>query len=184
MTKKAQIDIQWREVLCHPNYSVSTDGKVRNNKTGRILKQFLGGTGRNYLCVSLNGKKRGVHTLVAEAFLPHEDYQTYVVHKDGDRKNNHVDNLMWKTDHYNVHPDYIRVEKYTKAQFRRAFEIACDLLCGAYLYGIDTDKLFSLVMDKYEVVSMLEYQEFILENLDRFSDDDTVREKAIERLGW
>jgi len=96
---------EWREVGAHPKYSVSTDGQVRNNKTGRILKQFLGGTKRAYLCVSLDGKKRGVHTLVAEAFLPHEDYQTYVVHKDKNPKNNHVENLMWKKDHYHVHPN-------------------------------------------------------------------------------
>ena len=80
----------------HPNYTISNDGEVRNLKTGRVLKQFLGGTGHNYLCVNLDGKKRGVHTLVAEAFLPHEEYQKYVVHKDGNPKNNHVDNLMWK----------------------------------------------------------------------------------------
>lgn len=99
------VNVAWREVRFHPKYSVSTDGQVRNNKTGRILKQFLGGTKRAYLCVNLDGKKRGVHTLVAEAFLPHEEYHKYVVHKDGNPKNNRVENLMWKKDHYHVHPD-------------------------------------------------------------------------------
>lgn len=73
---------------------------------------------------------------------------------------------------------------YTKAQYKRAFEIACDLLNGSYLYGIDADNIFGLIMQEYEVVSTLDYQKFILEHLDRFDDNDEVRMKAIERLGW
>ncbi len=73
---------------------------------------------------------------------------------------------------------------YTKAQYKRAFEIACDLLNGGSLYGIDVDNLFALIMQEYEVVSTLEYQKFILEHLDRFDDNGEVRLKAIERFGW
>ncbi len=73
---------------------------------------------------------------------------------------------------------------YTKAQYKRAFEIACDLLTGGILYGIDNDYLFELIMKEYDIVSTFKYQKFILEHLDRFSDDDVVRHKAIERLGW
>jgi len=73
---------------------------------------------------------------------------------------------------------------YTKAQYKRAFEIACDLLNGNNLYGIDDDKLFALIMQEYEVVSAFEYQKFILEHLDRFADNEEVRFKAIERFGW
>ena len=73
---------------------------------------------------------------------------------------------------------------YTKAQYKRAFEIACDLLNGGILYGIDTDNLFALIMQEYGVVSTLDYQKFILEHLDRFDDNGEVRMKAIKRLGW
>lgn len=73
---------------------------------------------------------------------------------------------------------------YTKAQYKRAFEIACDLLIGSSLYGIDADNIFGLIMQEYGIVSTFEYQEFILEHLDRFSDDDEIRNNAIERLGW
>jgi len=76
--------------------------------------------------------------------------------------------------------------KYERPQgeYKRAFEIACDLLNGSVLYGIDADRLFALIMQEYEVVSPYRYQEFILNHLDRFSDDDEIRLKAIERLGW
>lgn len=73
---------------------------------------------------------------------------------------------------------------YTKAQYKKAFEIACDLLNGNSIYGIDADNLFALIMQKYDVVSSHDYQKFILANLDRFSDDEEVRGNAIKRLGW
>ncbi len=73
---------------------------------------------------------------------------------------------------------------YTKAQYKRAFEIACDLLNGNSLYGIDADNLFALIMQKYGVVSSYDYQKFILANLDRFSDDAEIRNNTIRRLGW
>lgn len=73
---------------------------------------------------------------------------------------------------------------YTKAQYKRAFEIACDLLNGSNIYGIDDDVLFAQLMQEYGVVSTFQYQKFILEHLDRFDDNDEIRMKAIERLGW
>lgn len=73
---------------------------------------------------------------------------------------------------------------YTKAQYKRAFRIACDLLNGSILYGIDDEYIFELIANEYGKVSTFEYQKFILKNLDRFSDDDNVRHNAIERLGW
>lgn len=73
---------------------------------------------------------------------------------------------------------------YTKEQYKRAFEIACDLLNGSIFYGVDDDILFTHLMQKYGIVSNYNYQKFILENLDRFDDNDEVRMKAIERLGW
>lgn len=72
---------------------------------------------------------------------------------------------------------------YTKAQYKRAFEIACDLLNDNILRGIDID-LIKLIRQEYGVVSGYEYQKFILANLDRFSDDEEVRDNAIKRLGW
>ena len=73
---------------------------------------------------------------------------------------------------------------YTKEQYKKAFEIACDLLNGDNLYGIDSDFIFDFCMKQDGFVSSSSYCRFILAYLDRFSDDDEVREKAIERLGW
>ena len=65
-----------------------------------------------------------------------------------------------------------------------ALLVACDLMNGAVLYGIDYDKLFDIVLDKDDIVCNFTLAEWIEENIDRFSDDDEIRHKAIERLGF
>lgn len=52
-------------------------------ETVRLFKQ---GVGHEF---------RRVHELVAESFVPNPDGKKYVIHKDGDKLNNHADNLEW-----------------------------------------------------------------------------------------
>ena len=66
----------------------------------------------------------------------------------------------------------------------KALMIACDLMLGAFIYGIDSDKLFEVVMEKDGFVCADNMAEWIEKNIDRFSDDEEVKDKAIERLGF
>ena len=66
----------------------------------------------------------------------------------------------------------------------KALTIACDLMLGAFIYGIDSDKLFEAVMEKDGFVCADNMAEWIEENIDRFSDDEEIKDKAIERLGF
>jgi hypothetical protein len=110
--------MQWREIHGY-HYSVSEDGRVRNDKTGRVLKQFLSG-GRiergdhvqRYQTVQLwnqgNRKNFLVHRLVAMAFVERpsgpEYYQKNEVnHLDSNPGNNHWTNLEWCSRYENEH---------------------------------------------------------------------------------
>lgn len=89
----------WKKIDDWPNYEVSNLGRVRNKKTGSIMRQTLGRDGR-YLSVFLcnDGKEntQRVHRLVAEAFLG-KRRDLMVNHLDGNRTNNRADNLAWCT---------------------------------------------------------------------------------------
>lgn len=57
--------------------------------------------------------------------------------------------------------------KYRK--YKKAFQIACELLNGSMLYGYDADKIFEEIMEKEGIVGPWSYEEFILNNLDRLN---------------
>lgn len=91
----------WQVIKDFENYSVSTLGEIRNNKTGRMLTPSPGAGG--YLRVNLRKDKtsyqRYVHRLVAEAFLEGEGE---VNHLDGNRANNTLANLEWVSHQENI----------------------------------------------------------------------------------
>lgn len=79
------------------NYDVSNQGRVRNGS--RILS---GSVHRdNYILVTLHGKQRPIHRLVAEAFIPNLERKPEVNHIDGNKMNNAADNLEWVTSSEN-----------------------------------------------------------------------------------
>ena len=88
----------WKNINDFPNYEVSNFGRVKNVKTGHILKT---NTSDRYYSVELfnNGESKRilVHRLVAEAFLPKVTGKEWINHKDGNRYNNEVSNLEWCT---------------------------------------------------------------------------------------
>jgi hypothetical protein len=96
---------QWKIIEEAPKYSISTLGRIKTNKTGRIRSIKCPSKLYTYvnLYVSKNKMKSfRVHRLVAKAFIPNPNKYEYVNHIDGIKKNNEVSNLEWCTASYNT----------------------------------------------------------------------------------
>jgi len=93
------------------HFLVSIDGKIKNKKTGRILKTSEDNRGYFKIVSRIGGRKGKVvhikpHRIVAETFIPNHDNHPVVNHKDGNKKNNHIDNLEWCSYSYNTYHYY------------------------------------------------------------------------------
>ena len=90
---------RWKEIPHFPDYSVSNYGRVRTNKSGRVLSLSENQSGLLQVGLMQNGvqKHRSVTLLVAKAFVPQltGPFDT-PINLDGDRHNNHVSNLAWR----------------------------------------------------------------------------------------
>lgn len=88
---------RWRPIDDYPSYRVSDQGRVQNQKTGRILKDADDGNGYRMVVLCSDGKCRStkVHKLVATAFIPDHASGLEINHIDGDKSNNAVSNLEW-----------------------------------------------------------------------------------------
>lgn len=104
---------EWKKVEKFPNYSVSNMGRIRNDKTNKMMKLHKA---NGYYKVDLRGnekKQLRVHRLVATAFIPNPRNKPQVNHKDGNRSNNNVDNLEWCTNQENILHSYRVLGRYS-----------------------------------------------------------------------
>jgi|SRR5690625_2527112 len=95
-------------------YLVSKNGEVfsvpRNGTKGGLLKQYTDRYGYKKVVIYKNNKPhyRTVHRLVAEAFISNPKNLKTVNHKDGNKLNNHVDNLEWMSVEDNMKHSFKR----------------------------------------------------------------------------
>lgn len=98
---------EWRTIIEAENYLISSFGRVKNAKTGRVRTPQYDKDGYHRVVIRGNQGKlitRFIHRLVGEAFIynanPEKD--TYINHKDEVKTNNHVSNLEWCDPTYNA----------------------------------------------------------------------------------
>lgn len=81
------------------DYSVSEEGIIRNDKTGRIIYGTANSCEYIKVTLTINGtfKTLQMHRIVAETFLENPQNLPVVHHIDGNKINNKVNNLKWVT---------------------------------------------------------------------------------------
>lgn len=109
----------WGDVCGYEGkYQVSSDGKYLKSlnriiigKNGKIktikekfLKQSIDKDGYIVYTLHKHGKPKTLKMarLVALSFIPNPNNFPQVNHKDGNKQNNHVENLEWCTNHQNI----------------------------------------------------------------------------------
>lgn len=106
---------KWKKI--GDRYFVSNHGNVKSIEVTAIdsigrqrvkkgVMLSLKGLNQGYPVVNITGyghkKNYKVHILVALMFLPNPNQLPCINHKDGNKQNNHVDNLEWCTQKQNV----------------------------------------------------------------------------------
>lgn len=157
---------EWKPIRHFPAYSISTYGRIRNDHTGHILALHENQSGLVTVGLFAEGKQsqRSVPLLVASAFIPHPrgPFDT-PINVDGNRWNNHVDNLMWRPRWFAVkyhmqfrHPYSNRID--AAIEDVATGEISPDSLSCAIRYGLlEKDVVLSILN---RTVTWPTYQEF------------------------
>ena len=88
---------EWRTIKDFNKYEISNFGNVRNSKgeNRKLIPNVRVGFLQVALCANSRYTLKYVHRLVAEAFLPNPENYRYVIHLNGDKTDNNVNNLQW-----------------------------------------------------------------------------------------
>lgn len=137
----------WKKIDLFSDYSVSDHGNIRTDKSGRILSLSENQFGLLQVGLMRNGTQyhRSVPLLVAKAFVPRENeaFDT-PINLDGDRHNNHVDNLKWR-------PRWFAI-KYNQ-QFKHPF----DKSIMSPIVDLETGEMSNNSMECAQKYGLLEY---------------------------
>lgn len=102
----------WKPIRDFPSYDCSSEGRIRNIRTQRIMRMSVGPKGYLRVCLHRNGEQYTVTAarLIAETFLggqPDMDIR----YKDGDKTNIRVDNLYWSNRKHTIRDAFYRGTK-------------------------------------------------------------------------
>ena len=82
----------------HTTWEVSNHGNIKKNGNPYVAYESGGHKGDKYPSLSINKPHSGyIHRIVASEFIDNPENKRTVNHKDGNKSNNHIDNLEWAT---------------------------------------------------------------------------------------
>jgi NUMOD4 motif/HNH endonuclease len=140
----------------YQNYSVSNLGRIKNVRTGTILKPDISNMGYErfnlYNAVAKKQKKHSGHRLVALYFVE-GDKELTVNHKDGNKRNNVYTNLEWSTQGENNSHAFqtgLKSQDGTKNPSNAYDEKKIHKICYLLELGWNTKEISESVFDTYE----------------------------------
>lgn len=153
------MDELWAQIKEFPNYSISTNGSIRNESRTRLVKTSV--TERGVVKVGLvrGGQQstRSVKVLVAEAFVPGktEKFDT-PIHKDGNQENNNVNNIVWRPRWFawKYHRQFDRAHNYSKVgplKDRGSGIVYTNLVEAAIAHGLLFNEIHMSLVNKVPV---------------------------------
>jgi hypothetical protein len=103
-----------------PNgYLINKEGNVKSPK-GKILKQNISNSG--YYFINIKNKGYFIHRALCFSFIENINNDLIVNHKDGNKKNNSLDNLEWCDRSYNIKHMYkLELKKYKPLHYKNKF---------------------------------------------------------------
>lgn len=121
-----------KEIPTDPGYFIHPTGRVY--KVQEMTGTYDNGSGYSYIKLSGGASNHSIHRLVASSFCENPDGKKEVDHIDGNKSNNHYQNLQWLSKVENVgkhfrkeyvfeHSDGRKVEANNIRQFARDYNL-------------------------------------------------------------
>lgn len=106
---------EWRTIPGFPHYEASSEGRVRNVRTGCILRPGTKPAGYQHVSLSDNGRMRAinVHSLVLSAFIGPRPDGSECRHLNSEPSDNRLANLAWGTKRENTDDRMARPNRLT-----------------------------------------------------------------------
>lgn len=179
----------FKEIKGYEHYLVSDSGEVYSLKSNKILKPDIDKDGYEIYRISNEENKRKAfkgHRLVGLTFIENPDNLPIVNHIDGNKRNNHLSNLEWCTNEYNVQH---AVKTGLMTPYTRGIEIY-DIFKECVVSRFNSyDDLANLTkLSKLSLIDMAHKEKLLYEgfkiirvNTEFMNDDNLLNKKFINR---
>nr|AAL73456.1 endonuclease [Tetrahymena thermophila] len=114
----------WKTIEDYPDYQISSQGRVKKIKTGKILKINVDSNGYYLinLCKNKVFKTYSMHRIVAKHFISNPQQLKNVDHINNDKLDNRIGNLRWVTNQQN-RMNQLKTKKPTSSIYKGVFLI-------------------------------------------------------------
>lgn len=148
---------EWRKIPGYGDrYSASSEGRIRNDKTGRIMKTHVNRNEQECLILTVRGVKYScrVSRLVLLAFYGEPESDEFeAAHLDGDYLKNRLENLQWMTRRESTNLAFSRGTRIPRSmravRVIETGEVFPSIRACARVLGIAPEGIRRCLQDKY-----------------------------------